>query len=102
MIQGRSCRRVTPRPTLNGPNMAPTWPHLRVVSRYVRGRPQWPALGRWAGVDMFARYAEARGVEVGKRGPKPDGVSATVAELAAELGVPERTAQRRVEAASLL
>jgi len=51
---------------------------------------------------MFARYAEARGVEVGKRGPKPDGVSATVAELAAELGVPERTARRRVEAASLL
>ena len=82
----------------HGPNMAPPTGGVTLCTRPATVA----ALGRWAGVDMFARYAEARGVEVGKRGPKPDGVSATVAELAAELGVPERTAQRRVEAASLL
>ena len=49
--------------------------------------PPWP----------FALLAE-RGVERGK-GKRNDMTSATVAEVAAELGVPQRTAERRLSQA---
>lgn len=53
---------------------------------------------RWG--RAFAKLLEERGV-VTQRGPKPRDAfnSATVAEIAAELGVPERTARFRLEAA---
>lgn len=56
----------------------------------------------WA--EAFRRLADARGVELGKRGPKPKGKAktATVAELAAEVGVNERTARHRLQTEEVL
>ncbi len=47
---------------------------------------------------IFTQYAERRGLKFGK-GARNDATSATLAEVAAELGVSERTAQRRMEIA---
>lgn len=51
--------------------------------------------------EMFLRYAEARGVRVGTQGRQSE-KTATVAVLAGELGVPERTARYRLEVATEL
>ena len=52
--------------------------------------------------ERFIELAELRGVELNRRGRKPNGDnSATVAELAAEFNVDDRTARWRVEAANL-
>jgi hypothetical protein len=53
--------------------------------------------------EQFKRLAEVRGVKLGSKGGRPakNENPATVAGLAAELGVSERTAQNRVEAANL-
>lgn len=60
-------------------------------------------LGPVSWADGFRRLAEVRGVELGKRGPKPAGAnSATVAELAQEVGVPVRTANHRLQTAEEL
>jgi N6-adenosine-specific RNA methylase IME4/ParB-like chromosome segregation protein Spo0J len=53
----------------------------------------------WA--DAFGRLARLRGVELG-RGARNDRTSATVADVAAEVGVPERTARHRLQVAKLL
>jgi hypothetical protein len=52
---------------------------------------------------QFKRLAEVRGVKVGSKGgrPRKDENPANVAGLAAELGVPQRTAERRIQAANL-
>lgn len=50
--------------------------------------------------EFFVRYAEAKGVQLGQ-GSRNDRTSATVAEVAQDLGVPERTARFRLEAARL-
>ena len=48
----------------------------------------------WA--DAFRRLAEIRGVALGGKGGRPSGNRDTVSQLAAELGVTPRTAQRRL------
>jgi ParB-like chromosome segregation protein Spo0J len=55
---------------------------------------------QWA--EAFKRLAEARGVQLGKRGRKPNGNSVTVTELAAEVGVSQSTARRRLRDAGRL
>ena len=50
--------------------------------------------------EMFIRYAEVRGVRLEERA-RNDLSGANVASVAAELGVPERTAKRRMEVARL-
>jgi hypothetical protein len=54
----------------------------------------------WAGA--FRRLAEARGVSLGGPGGRPSSNTVTVSQLAAELGVSTRTAQRRLRLASKL
>jgi len=52
--------------------------------------------------EMFIRYAEARGIILdGRRGGDQTRATATVAVVAAELGVPQRTLERRLAAARL-
>lgn len=56
-------------------------------------------LGPISWAESFKKLAEVRGVELRKTGPKPRGISATVAEIADEVGVPERTARYRMRLA---
>jgi site-specific DNA-methyltransferase (adenine-specific) len=57
-------------------------------------------LGPVAWAEAFGRLRKARGVQDGPGRPLDSYNSATVAELAAELGVPERTARRRMKLAA--
>lgn len=54
----------------------------------------------WA--ETFRSLAQVRGVRLGRGKGDPSGKTATVAVLAEELGVPERTAQRRMRLAEEL
>lgn len=57
----------------------------------------------WA--NAFRRLCELRGVQLGqgaRNDRREEGTSATVAEVAMELGIPERTARRRLHVAALL
>lgn len=58
-------------------------------------------LGPIAWADAFRRLAEARGVRL-ERGARNDRTSATVAEVARELGVAPRTARHRIAVADQL
>lgn len=52
--------------------------------------------------DAFRRLAALRGVELGQGARNDKATSATVAEVAAELGIPERTARHRLQVADTL
>lgn len=58
-------------------------------------------LGPVSWAEAFKRLCEMRGVSLG-RGARNDKTSATVAEVAKELGVPERTARHRLQVADEL
>lgn len=56
-------------------------------------------LGPISWADAFKKLAEIRGLRLGRGKGDPSGKTATVAVLAEEVGVPERTARRRMKLA---